>query len=84
MRRAPARVGACEKSIRDYFGGILDSRIVACEKIKQVAARVMADLDNDNPEWPYHFREEHAAKHVDFIERFCRLPSGRLGHAFKL
>lgn len=84
MRRAPARVGACEKSIRDYFGGILDGRIVACEKIRQVAARVMADMDNDNPEWPYHFREEHAAKHVNFIERFCRLPSGRLGHDFKL
>jgi phage terminase large subunit-like protein len=41
-------------------------------------------MDNSDPLYPYHFREEYAAKHVNFIERFCRLPSGKLGHAFKL
>ena len=71
-------------AVRSYFGGILEGSIVACRKMKQVAAKVMRDMDNQDPLYPFHYREEYAAKHVDFIERFCRLPSGRLGHAFKL
>lgn len=84
MTRACAKRGPCEQAVRDYFGGILDGSIVACEKMRQVSRRVLADMDNADPAWPYHFREEYAAKHVNFIERFCRLPSGRLGHPFKL
>ena len=76
--------GSCEKAIREYFGGVLDGTITACEKIQQVAAHVLRDMDNSDPLYPYHFREEYAAKHVNFIERFCRLPSGKLGHAFRL
>ena len=79
-----AKVGRCEKAIRDYFGGVLDGSIVACRKIKQVAEKILRDMDNQDPLYPYHFREEYASKHVGFIERFCRLPSGKLGHAFKL
>ena len=52
--------------------------------MRKVAARILRDMDNTDPLYPYHFREEHAQKHVQFIERFCRLPSGRLGHDFKL
>jgi phage terminase large subunit-like protein len=52
--------------------------------MKQVASRIMRQLDNSDSLYPYHFREEYAAKHVNFIETFCRLPSGRLGHPFRL
>lgn len=76
--------GPCELAVRLYFGGILDGGIVACRKMKQVAAKVMADLDSDDEGRPYRFSERHAAKHIDFIERFCRLPSGKLGAPFKL
>lgn len=77
-------MGRCERAIRDYFGGILAGDIVACRKMKQAASRIMRQLDNTDSLYPYHFREEYAAKHVDFIETFCRLPSGRLGHPFRL
>lgn len=77
-------MGRCETAIRDYFGGILAGDIVACRKMKQAASRIMRQLDNTDSLYPYHFREEYAAKHVDFIETFCRLPSGRLGHPFRL
>ncbi|WP_130811413.1 terminase large subunit [Olsenella sp. Marseille-P4559] len=70
--------------MRSYFGGIQDGTITACRKMKQVAEIVLRDIDNKDPLYPYHFREEYAAKHVGFIERFCRLPSGKLGHAFNL
>lgn len=82
-RKKPA-VGSCEKAIRDYFGSILDGSITACKKMQQVAAIVLRDLDNTDPLYPYHYREEYAAKHVNFIERFCRLPSGKLGQVFEL
>lgn len=52
--------------------------------MRKVAAHILRDMDNTDPLYPYHFREEYAQKHVQFIERFCRLPSGRLGHDFKL
>ena len=52
--------------------------------MKQVAAIVLQGMDNTDPLYPYHYREEYAQKHVRFIESFCRLPSGRLGHDFKL
>lgn len=79
-----AKVGRCEEAIRSYFGAIIDGSITACIEMKQVAAVVLRDIDNTDPLYPYHFREEYAEKHVGFIERFCRLPSGKLGHAFKL
>ncbi|MEG0015753.1 MAG: terminase TerL endonuclease subunit, partial [Gordonibacter sp.] len=44
----------------------------------------MADLDSTEEARTYRFSERHAAKHIDFIERFCRLPSGKLGAPFKL
>lgn len=76
--------GRCECAIRSYFGGILDEKLTACNKMKQVAQKILRDMDNKDPLYPYHFREEYAQKHVNFIERFCRLPSGKLGSAFKL
>ena len=88
MRRGARRYkgadGSCERAIREYFGGILGGDITACTKMRKVAAHILRDMDNTDPLYPYHFREEYAQKHVQFIERFCRLPSGRLGHDFKL
>lgn len=84
VRRYKGADGSCERAIREYFGGILGGDITACTKMRKVAAHILRDMDNTDPLYPYHFREEHAQKHVQFIERFCRLPSGRLGHDFEL
>lgn len=62
--RAKSKGGSCERAIREYFGGILSGEIIACEKMKQVAAHVLRDMDNANPLYPYHYREEFAQKHV--------------------
>lgn len=85
MKRAiRQQPGACERAIRDYFGPIARGEATACAKIRKVAKRILSDMDNIDPLYPFHFREEYAEKHIRFIERFCRLPSGRLGHDFKL
>ena len=74
----------CGIAIRAYFGGILAGDIVACEKMKQVARIVLDELDHGSKSGRWHFDERYAMKHVAFIERFCRLPSGRLGAPFRL
>lgn len=78
------RIKPCEKAIRDYFGGIESGKITACVKMKRVAGYILEALDNPDTSKPWRYDETHAAKHVNFIERFCRLPSGRLGQPFKL
>lgn len=76
--------GDCERAIRAYFGGILDGSITAGRKMQQVSEKILRDMDNNDPLYPYHYREEYAQKHIGFIEKFCRLPSGKLGHPFAL
>lgn len=83
-KRAKAKTGACESAIREYFGGVISGEIVACKKIKQVAAYILESLDNPDSGKPWRYSEEHAQKHVNFIERFCKLPSGKLGAKFTL
>ena len=75
---------SCELAIHCYFGGVLSGSITACEKIKQVARYILEELENGSKSGRWHFEERYAMKHVGFIERFCRLPSGRLGEPFRL
>lgn len=74
----------CEQAIRAYFGSVLSGGVVACFKMKQVAAFVLDELDHGSKSGRWHFEERYAMKHVGFIERFCRLPSGRLGAPLRL
>lgn len=64
-----------EEVIRSYFGGILDGSVVACVKMRVVAAKVMRWMDEGDGPW--HYDERYAMRHVGFIERFCCKPTGR-------
>lgn len=64
-----------------YFGGILDGKIVACEKMKRVSELLMNEYLV--PE-EFHFDYDIANRHVEFIERFLKRPSGRLGEPLEL
>ncbi len=64
-----------------YFGGIVDGKIVACEKMKRISERL---LNRFNTPKEYHFDFELAKKHTDFIEKFCKQPSGELGKPLNL
>ncbi len=64
-----------------YFTQILDNKIVACEKIKKQAERILEQYASPGE---YHYDHQIATHHTDFIERFCKLPSGKLGQPFKL
>jgi len=72
MNERPRRKTAFET----YFGGILAGDIVACEKMRLVSKRLMEAYENPGL---YHFSPRIAARHTRFIERFCKIPSGRWG-----
>lgn len=65
----------------NYFSQIYDGRIVACEKMKLAAERLLNQFRA--PE-RYHFDEELANKHIGFIENYCKQPTGKIGIPLKL
>lgn len=64
-----------------YFTGIYDGNIVACEKMKKVSEMLLNRFASPDE---FHFDESIATRHTDFIERFCKQPSGKLGQPLKL
>lgn len=62
-------------AFEQYFTDVLDGRIVACKKMRQVA-RIL--LDRYAHPGRYHFDAGTAARHVDFIEKICKQPSGKI------
>lgn len=64
-----------------YFSGIYDGSITACEKMKRVSEMLLNDFTT--PE-EFHFDCTIANSHIDFIERFCKLPTGRINEPLKL
>lgn len=64
-----------------YFGGILDGKIVACDKMKRVSDLLMEQFMNPSE---FHFDYDTAKRHTDFIERFCKQPSGAIGTPLNL
>ena len=64
-----------------YFTGINDGTIVSCEKMKRVSEML---LNQYSCPQEFHFDYSIANSHIEFIERFCKLPSGRIGQPMKL
>lgn len=64
-----------------YFSSLYDGRINACEKMKRQSERLLKAFANPGE---FHFDIDIANSHVDFIERFCKLPTGRIGTPLKL
>lgn len=64
-----------------YFGQIVDGKIVACDKMRRMSERLIERyLAPDQ----FHFDHKIAQRHTDFIERFCKLPSGNIGEPLRL
>lgn len=64
-----------------YFGGILGGEIIACDKMKRISAMLMQRYEHPDE---FHFAPAIAKRHTDFIEKFCKLPSGKIGQPLKL
>ena len=55
-----------------YAEDVLAGRILACEKVQMACRRFWDDLEKarTDPEYPWRFDEEKAARPVDFMEKF--------------
>ena len=67
--------------LEQYFTAILDGKIVAGNKMKQAAEMILEQYISPGE---YHFDNDIANRHIEFIERFCKQPSGKLGVPLKL
>ena len=64
-----------------YCRAVISGEINACQKIRKVCMILLHDLRHPGK---YHFDEERAREPIEFIETFCRVPSGRLGQPLRL
>ena len=65
-----------------YLMGILDGSVIAGEKMKKLAEKMLTRIDEGYKDW--HYDADAATRPVEFIERFCYMPSGKLGVPFIL
>ena len=67
--------------LEEYFTSILDGKIVACHKMKQVSEMILERYASPDR---YHFDLEIASRHIRFIESVCKQPTGKMGQPIKL
>ncbi len=65
-----------------YLMGVLDGSIVAGRRLIKLAKKMLPRIRNGYKQW--HFDVDAATRPVEFIERFCMLPSGTIGVPFIL
>lgn len=67
--------------LEEYGTAVLDGKISACKRLKQMYERLLNALYNPGK---YHFDEQLANRHIAFIETFCKQAQGKLGTPLKL
>lgn len=67
--------------LEKYCRAVMSGEINACQKIRKVCMILLHDLRHPGK---YHFDAERAKEPIEFIETFCRVPSGRLGQPLRL
>lgn len=67
--------------LEKYFGGIIDGKIVACDKMKRISEVIIERFLAPDE---FHFDYDIARKRIEFIEEFCKQPSGNIGKPLKL
>lgn len=65
-----------------YLMGCLDGSIVAGRRLKALAKKMLPRIRNGYKQW--RFDVDAATRPVEFIERFLKIPSGKLGVPFIL
>lgn len=64
-----------------YFSQIYDGKINSNEKMKRQSEKLLECFACPGE---FHFDYDIAQRHIDFIERFCKLPTGKIGSPLKL
>ncbi len=67
--------------LEEYGTAVLDGKIAACKRIKQVYERLLTQMMRTDGQ--YLFREDLGSRPIRFIERFCKQAQGKLGTPLK-
>lgn len=81
-KKKPAEEG--RNYLEKYCCGVLTNEIIACQKIISICAILLHKIRYHDKYYPYIFDMKEANRHIDFIEKFCKQPQGRIGEPFKL
>lgn len=66
-----------------YCEDVLEGRIVACKKLIQLCDMLLPRFEDGYKQW--HYDRDKARRPVEFMERFCCIPSGKkYGNPFLL
>lgn len=60
-----------------YMDDVLSGKVVACEKIRRICEMIRPRIEAGYKCW--HYDPDKAKRPVEFIERFCCQPEGRIG-----
>lgn len=66
-----------KSALERYCERVVSGKVTACRKVKKVCARLLGEIRDGYKKW--HFDIDAAERPVEFVERFCRVPSGKLG-----
>lgn len=70
---------------KKYLDEIHAGNEVVSEKVKTVYEREISWIDNPPPDFPFYFDEKEGLRHIEFIEKFCKLSKGKyMGKPIKL
>ena len=59
----------------EYCDDVLEGRVIACKKLVQLCEMLRPRFDGGYKQW--HYDRGRARRPVDFIQKFCCVPSGR-------
>lgn len=68
---------------RSYFEDVAAGRVTACVKLQRLS-EILVERYSRGEYRGWHFDQSRADRPCEFIERFCMLPSGKLGKRFVL
>ena len=70
---------------KEYLDMIQAGDEIVSQKVKSVYERECAWMDNPPADFPFYFDPERGNRHIEFIERFCKLSQGKFaGQNIKL
>ena len=75
-------MAARKGNLQRYCEQVLSGKITACAKIKAVCSKMLADINRKGGR--YRFDLDAAQRPIEFIEEFCKTPTGRIGSPLRL
>lgn len=71
-----------KSDLEKYLTKVASGKVVSSRRLKQLSKRMLVEIRDGYKEW--RFDLDAAERPVNFIERYCCIPSGKIGQPFLL